>query len=180
MKFKKQRGYDIDLLTMKQAFLSSAITDVSAWVRLVDTKISILMAVTAALVSACLTILDKISITCTLTGVVIIVLSLVLLCSIVSVFVFAMRAIRGQNIEIEYPSKWYLYKSIEEYGFEAFKMDVSQMNIQDIIENMSAELYKLNAVHRRKLRMYQQSLDCLILSLIVTAAIGGLIITTLR
>lgn len=169
---------------MKQTFLSNAITDVASWVRLTDTKVSILMAMTVALISAGISLLDKTSIAeipsiQTYRGLVIVVLSIVLFCSLICVFAFAMRTIRGQTVEVEYLSKWYLAKPIGEYGFETFKKDVRRMKAKDIIDNTAVELYKLNAIHRRKLKLYQRALDSFCVSLIVAIAIGMLVVWTL-
>lgn len=186
MKQKNQHLSERELFTMKQTFLSNAITDVASWVRLADTKVSILMAMTVALISAGISLFDKTSISeipsiqgCTYPGLVIVVLSIVLFCSLICVFAFAMRTIRGHAVEVEYLSKWYLAKPIGEYGFKTFKKDVRRMKAKDIIDNTAVELYKLNAIHRRKLKLYQRALDSFCVSLIVAIAIGMLVVWTL-
>ena len=106
-------------IEIKQAFLSNAISDISSYIQLSDTKVSIIMAAIVALIA---------------------------------VFVFGILTIRGHSSNIGYKSKWFLPQSTKEYSFDAYKRDVQLMDDEDIIDNMTAELYKLNDINRQKLK----------------------------
>ena len=45
-----------------------------------------------------------------------------------------------------------------------YKKDVREMTDDDIIENMTAELYKLNDINRQKLNSYKWVIRCLSVS----------------
>ena len=143
---------------IKQAFLASAISDISSYIQLSDTKVSIIMAAMVALVAAVvscyepiLCALDNIK-PCSWLGITIVFFSTLFFISFVAVFVFGILTIRGHSSNIGYKSKWFLPQTTKEYSFEVYKKDVQEMTDEDIIENMAAELYKLNDINRQKLR----------------------------
>lgn len=76
-------------------------------------------------------------------------------------FVFGILTIKGHQPKLKYNSKWFIAKSVEDYTFEMYKKDVSQMTDADILENMAAELYKLNDINRQKLNLYKWVIRCL-------------------
>lgn len=145
-------------IEIKQAFLSNAISDISSHIQLSDTKVSIIMAAIVALIAVVasyyepiFSVLIKIK-PCSWLGVLIIIFSVLLLISLIAVFVFGILTIRGHSSNIGYKSKWFLPQSTKEYSFDAYKRDVQLMDDEDIIDNMTAELYKLNDINRQKLK----------------------------
>ncbi len=62
--------------------------------------------------------------------------------SSILLFLFGILTIRSHYCKINYESKWFIDKSKNEYTFDQFSQDVKKMTSEDIIENMSAELYK--------------------------------------
>lgn len=145
-------------IEIKQAFLSNAISDISSYIQLSDTKVSIIMAAIVALIAVVAScyepifgVLIKIK-PCSWLGVLIIIFSVLLLISLIAVFVFGILTIRGHSSNIGYKSKWFLPQSTKEYSFDAYKRDVQLMDDEDIIDNMTAELYKLNDINRQKLK----------------------------
>ncbi|SCK02101.1 Uncharacterised protein [uncultured Eubacterium sp.] len=143
---------------IKQVFLASAISDISSYIQLSDTKVSIIMAAMVALVAAAISCYEPLAYAlgnikpCSWLGAAIIFLSALLFISVVAVFVFGILTIRGHSSNIRYKSKWFLTQSTKEYSFDVYKRDVQEMTDEEIIENMSAELYKLNDINRQKLR----------------------------
>lgn len=89
---------------------------------------------------------------CSWLGVLIIIFSVLLLIGLIAVFVFGILTIRGHSSNIGYKSKWFLSQSTKEYSFDMYKRDVQLMNDEDMIDNMAAELYKLNDINRQKLK----------------------------
>lgn len=148
----------------KQSFFSSAISDISAYIQLTDTKVSIIMAAVVAIIMgafACyepikdLTALVK---PCSWQGIALIISTLALVVSIIGVFVLGILTIRSHTSNLRYKSKWFLSQSPEEYSFDTYKEDVISMSDEDVIINMAAELYKLNDINRQKSATYKWAL----------------------
>ena len=165
---------------IKQAFLSSAISDISAYIQLADTKVSIIMAAAFALIVglfACYEPIGKLIASvkpCSWQGVALLVLAALLAVSTISVFVFGILTIRSHVSKIGYKSKWFLPQSTKEYSFDAYKADVLSMSDEDVIVNMAAELYKLNDINRQKQATNKWALRSFSASLIIFAAIAVL------
>ena len=155
----------------KQAFLSSAISDVSSYIHLTDTKVSIIMAIIAAMLATITTcyefIISQLLIpkSCSAFFVLIVILLLVFIISLAGVFIFGILTIKGHQPKLKYSSKWFITKPLEDYTFEKYKKDFSQMTDDDILENMTAELYKLNDINRQKLNSYKWVIRCLSVSI---------------
>jgi len=164
-------------IEIKQAFLSSAISDISSYIQLSDTKVSIIMAALIALVAVIASCYEPIFCVlanikpCSWLGIAIIIFGLVFGVSFVSVFIFGILTIRGHSSNIGYKSKWFLHQSTKEYSFDMYKKDIKLMTDEDVIENMTAELYKLNDINRQKLRTNRWVMRSFSLTLIA----GGLI-----
>lgn len=148
----------------KQDFLSSAISDISGYVQLVDTKVSIIMAAVVAIlvgIAACYEpiglIVSKI-VPCSWMGILMMLFVIFLIISIIVIFLFGILTISGHTSNIGYQSKWFLNKSTKEYSFHHFWEDIKTMKDDDIIENMSAELYKLNDIYRQKMNTFRFTL----------------------
>lgn len=166
---------------MKQSFLSSAISDIAIYIQLADTKVSIIMGALVALFAgllACYQPITKAFIKigpCSWQGITIIVLGLVHLLSFIMVFVFGILTISGHVSGIGYESKWFLSKSTKKYSFDAYKADVNAMTDEDIIENMAAELYKLNDINRQKALTVKWTIRSFAATLSTGAIIGLLL-----
>lgn len=173
---------DNSSVEVKQAFLSSAISDISAYIQLADTKVSIIMAAVVAIVVGAFSCHDLIAKAinqinpCSWLGVSLTILTIVLIISLIGVFWFGMLTIRSHTSKIGYKSKWFLPQSTTEYSFDAFKEDVHAMTDADIIENMAAELYKLNDINRQKIKTNKSTLGWFSTFLISTFGICVLLL----
>ena len=170
---------------IKQNFLSSAITDISTYIQLADTKVSIIMGAVVAIlvgIAACYEpierLVDNIS-PSSWTGVLLIILIIIGFISLILTFVFGLLTVRGHSSIINYKSKWYLDKSTKEYSFAEFCNDIRNMNDNDIITNMAAELYKLNDINRQKLKTVKLTLIVFSVFLIVLGSVGTLLLFSL-
>lgn len=85
-------------------------------------------------------------------------------------FLFGILTVRGHSSVINYKSKWFIPKSTKEYSFDEFTRDVEKMTEEDIIKNMTAELYKLNDINRQKMKTLKWTLISFS-SLLITIAI---------
>lgn len=143
---------------MKQTFLSNAISDISTYIQLADTKVSIIMGAVVALIAgviACYEPIGKIinSIKpCSWLGIMFVLFSIICVISILAVFVFGILTIRGHVSKINFESKWFLAKDTKSYSFHEFLIDIKSMSREDVLDNMAAELYKLNDINRQKAR----------------------------
>lgn len=169
---------------IKQTFLASAISDISSYIQLSDTKVSIIMASMVALVAAIVSCyepilyaLDNIK-PCSWLGTTIIFFGVLFFISFVAVFVFGILTIRGHSSNIGYKSKWFWPQSTKEYSFDVYKRDVQEMTDENIIENMAAELYKLNDINRQKLRTNKWVIRSFSSTLITAGIIFLLIVTS--
>lgn len=176
----KRKNYGT--IEIKQAFLSSAISDISTYIQLSDTKVSIIMAAVVAIVVGVFSCHDFIfgAINqikpCSWLGTSLIILIALLIVSLIGVFIFGILTIQSHSSKLGYKSKWFLPQSSSEYSFDTFKEDVFTMTDDDVIENMSAELYKLNDINRQKSRTYKWSLNCFSLFLIFAFVICVLLV----
>lgn len=166
---------------IKQAFLSSAISDISTYIQLADTKISIIMGALVAFIAGVFACYEPIFQAfsnikpCSWFGISIIIFVLIYLLSLIAVFVFGILTIRGHVSDIGYKSKWFLPRSTKEYSFDAYKQDLLEMTDEDIIENMGAELYKLNDINRQKANTMKWAIRSFAISLVAVAVIGVLL-----
>lgn len=167
---------------MKQSFLASAIADIATYIQLADTKVSIIMGATVALIAGVMACYEPIADTlseimpCSWLGVSLIIFSALCAGNIIAVFVYGILTIRAHSSNLDYPSKWYLPKSTQEYSFDVYKQDVISMSNQDIIENMAAELYKLNDINRQKAETMKHTIKCFAVALFAAAILGALLL----
>lgn len=141
---------------MKQAFLSNAISDISIYIQLADTKVSIIMGALVALIAGVISCYEPIYKIiscikpCSWLGILFVIFSIICIFSVLAVFVFGILTIRGHISKINFESKWFLSKDTKSYSFETFLIDIKGMSNEDILDNMAAELYKLNDINRQK------------------------------
>ena len=167
---------------MKQTFLTNAISDIATNIQLADTKVSIIMGSLVAFIAGILACNEQIfhvlsSINpCSWLGVSIVAFALLLFLSILAVFVFGILTIRGHVSNIGYKSKWFLSGVSKEYSFDAYKQDLHAMTNDDIIENMGAELYKLNDINQQKARTLKWVIRSFASTLVAATVIGLLLL----
>ncbi len=163
---------------MKQAFLANAISDIAIYIQLADTKVSIIMGSLVALLAGALACYEPLSQVilkvnpCSWLGILIIFFTLLLFISFIAVFIFGILTIRGHISRIGYQSKWFLTRSPKEYPFVTYKRDINAMTDQDIIENMAAELYKLNDINQQKSKTMKWVIRSFASTLIAAAVLG--------
>lgn len=170
-------------LQLKQSFLSDAISDLAGNIRFLDTKVSIIMAAIVAMIGGILASINTIESLvqtispCSWLGVLIILLSIICLISTLSVFIFGINTIKGRTSNFQYDSKWFLTQPMKKYSFTTYKNDVLKMNSQDIIENMTAELYKLNDINKQKMKKMKWVTRAFSMSLISAFLVGLILLT---
>ena len=178
----KSNAQKADPDEMKQVFLSNAISDIATYIQLADAKVSIIMGSLIALIAGILACHEPISqlLTdikpCSWIGIIIVVFFLLYLLSTIGVFVFGILTIRGHASVIENKSKWFLPLSTKEYSFDVYKQDLQAMTDKDIIENMGAELYKLNDINRQKAKTMKWAIRSFAMSLVAVFVIGLLLL----
>lgn len=167
---------------MKQSFLSAAISDISAYIQLSDQKVSIIMAALTVVFAGAMACYEPIArafskiAPCSWQGAMITVL-FSQLGSFVMTFFFGILTIRRHVSGLAYDSKWYLTRKTGEYSFDSYKEDIDAMTDSDVIENMAAELYKLNDINRQKSVTVKWTVRFFAATLGTTAVIGLLLLT---
>lgn len=169
-------------IEIKQAFLASAITDIATYIQLADTKVSIIMGSIVALgagIMACYepinTAIGKIT-PCSWSGVGLMILLVLLTLSVCGIFLFGILTIRGHVSIIDYKSKWFIATSKSKYSFDTYKQDVINMTDEDVIDNMAAELYKLNDINRQKAATCKWTIRLFAVTLILVLAVAVLLL----
>lgn len=185
MAYNSNENNNNKTIEIKQNFLASAISDISTYIQLSDTKVSIIMGAVVAIlvgIAACYEPIERLvnNISpCSWYGVLLIILIIVGFISMILTFVFGLLTVRGHSSIINYKSKWYLAKSTKEYSFAEFCNDIKNMNDYDIITNMAAELYKLNDINRQKLRTVKWTLIAFSVFLIVVGSVSTLLLVSI-
>lgn len=139
-----------------QSFLSSAISDIAGHTNVFDTKVSIVMAALGVIISGLINCWELLydSYKCLERGSMLYIsfcFILFLFCiSMVLVYFWGVQTIRTHACNISFKSLWFIREKQEEYPFEIYKSDIENLTVKDIINNMSAELFKLNDIYRQK------------------------------
>ena len=167
---------------MKQNFLAYAISDIATTIQLADTKVSIIMGSLVAFIAGILACTEAISSVlssiypCSWLGVIIVAFTLLLFFSIIAIFVFGILTIRCHASNIGYKSKWFLSNVSKGYSFDTYKQDLLAMTDDDIIENMGAELYKLNDINQQKAKTLKWVIRSFASALVAVTIIGLLLL----
>lgn len=156
-----------------QNFLSSAISDISGYIKVFDTKVSIIMAALGVIISGiinCRQIIydtyENIQ-TYSLLFVFFCIVALIFFFSIVLVYYWGLKTIKSHVCSIYFKSLWFIKEKKEDYSFEAYKVDVEKMTEKDIVDTMAAELYKLNDIFRQKALSTKKTIGAFAASLAV-------------
>lgn len=139
-----------------QSFLSSAISDISGHTNVFDTKVSIVMAALGVIISGLINCRKLLyssykSLEQGSMFYVLFYVTLFIFCiSMVLVYYWGLQTIRTHACNISFKSLWFIKEKQEAYPFEIYKADIEKLTVKDIINNMSAELFKLNDIYRQK------------------------------
>lgn len=169
---KKGMKKGIQNKELSHIFLSNAISNVSSWIQLIDTKVSIIMGVIVALISAYAPVILKKIYTIKLYSVYgFFEMGILIICfiALLGLIYFGILTLRPHNVNVVYSSKWYIDRSIEDYSLDLYLKELNEMTEIDFIENMAVELYKLNDINRQKVLSYKwmiRYLAMLILSVV--------------
>lgn len=175
---KETYGIQNEIYEMKQSFLSSAISDISTYIQLADTKVSIIMGALVALIAGTITCYEPLCRIiscikpCSWIGIIFVLLTTLCVISVVAVFVFGILTIRGHVSNLDFDSKWYLPKDVKLYSFDIYLNGLKTMSKDDIIDNMAAELYKLNDINRQKAKTMKWVMRFFAIALITAFAIS--------
>lgn len=154
-------------LAIQQTFLSAAIVDLSSWIKAVDTKISILMAIQGALVTVTLSQSANLyqfninlnSSSPHLETIFLIVLGLWLV-SVMGVFVLSMLTLWPRRVPVAYDSKWFFDTPGDALALKVYMCRLEKSPSKDLINDMSAELFKLNCINKEKSKTSKLALIC--------------------
>lgn len=157
---------------LSHIFLTNAITNISSCIQLIDTKVSIIMGVIVALISAyATTILEKIYTikVYSVYGFFETVILIICFISLLVLIYFGILTLRPHNVKVAYSSKWYIDRSVEDYSLNLYLKELNEMTEIDFIENMAVELYKLNDINRQKVLSYKWMIRYLVIFILSMA-----------
>lgn len=170
---QNQKNMDVVDYAKTQSFLNSAINDISGYIIVFDTKVSIIMAALGVIISGIINcrqiIYDayKNLQTYSLLFVFCCVLIFIFFLAIVLVYYWGLKTIKAHVCSINFKSLWFIIEKKENYSFETYKTDVEKMTEKDIIDTMAAELYKLNDIFRQKALSTKKTIGAFTASLTV-------------
>lgn len=163
-----------------QNLLNCAISDISGYIKLIDTKVSIIMAALGIIISGIISCrgvvigtYNKIQKYSFLNIFMCIIMLLFIVC-VILVYFWGIQTIKAHYCSINYSSVWFIKEKKEEYSFEKYKQVVENMTSKDVIDTLAAELYKLNDIYKQKAKSTKYTLQFLVLAfafLIITIAI---------
>lgn len=154
-------------------FLNSAISDISGYVKFLDTKVSIIMAalgvVIAEVVNCRNIIISSYNIVkfSNIKYTVLVSIVVGFLVSVFYVYFWGIKTLMSHTCNIQYETVWFIKKENDELPFEKYIEDVKKMDSNDIVDTMSAELYKLNYINREKMRTINKTIKAFATSLIL-------------
>lgn len=142
--------------TKTQNFLNSTINDVSGWIKFLDTKVSIIMAVLGVVISGIINCREIIYDTYqmlqvySLLHIFFCVLMFMFAIATALVYFWGLQTIKAHRCNINFKSLWFIIDKKDDYPFEIYKEDIKKMTEKDVIDALAAELYKVNDIYRQK------------------------------
>lgn len=136
--------------------MTSAISDISGHINILDTKVSIVMASLGVIISGIINCRELIYDSYkaiqiySMLHVLICILFFGFCISIIMVYSWGLKTITTHACNIGFNTLWFIKKEKDEWPFETYMSKVEKMTIKDIVINISAELYKLNDIYRQK------------------------------
>ena len=156
-----------------QIFLNSAINDISGWIKFLDTKVSIIMAALGIIISGIINCREIIYATYQMSQVYDLlhiffcVLVFIFAITTVLVYFWGLQTIKAHRCNINFKSLWFIIDKKEDYPFEVYKEDIKKMTEKDVIDTLSAELYKVNDIYRQKVVTMKRTIYAFVITLIV-------------
>lgn len=139
-------------------FLNSAIIDIANWMRFMDAKVGIVLSLCGVIMTGFISlrqeIIQIVNHSCCFYITILILFIFMVLLILAIVLYNGFETIEARIGNLQYKSKWFFTPNSnnQEEDFRKYAQDVFSMNENDIIENMAAELYKLNSIYAAKLK----------------------------
>ena len=175
----EKKESEINFLETK-SFLMAGISDLSGWIKFSDTKVSIIMTAMGVIASAVITcrkdlryIYSSVELySCT--QVMLVFVSCVWCICLGMVYWFGIQTLKQHRCKIDYNTHWFISKTLTEYSYENYKQEIEEMTKKDIVDELAAELYKLNDINRQKsmatkytLYSFAAALICMMIILLI-------------
>ena len=162
---KKQRKVDKEIdLSRTQSFLSSAIADISGYIKFSDTKVSIIMAALGVIIAGIINCREivydayKSMSQCECKLLLFLGIASIFCVATIMVYYWGLHTLISHTCKLAFSSVWYIKESKEEYPFELYKNTIERMSVGEIIDTMAAELYKLNDINKQKIESTQKTI----------------------
>jgi hypothetical protein len=177
---KKQTQKRIDtaaVYSVRQNFLSSAIADISNYIQLMDTKVSIIMAAQGVIIAGLLSLYNEIKDTMSycnsvLEKTTLFTATVGVMVTTVLVYMYGMRTLKARYAKLDCATSWFVSAESAKKGYEQYLQDFMSKEDGDLIGDMAAELYKINDINRQKMLDVNKTVKAFSVSLIFLRACG--------
>lgn len=165
-----------------QILLNSAISDISGHIKLLDTKVSIIMAALGIIISGLINcgetviniynIIQKYS----FLNIFMCLIMVLFASGVIMVYFWGLETIKAHYCNIDYKSVWFIKEKKEDYSFEAYKDEIENMTTKDVVDTFAAELYKLNDIYKQKAKSTKYAIRSFATSLALLIVLIGICI----
>lgn len=135
--------------TEHREFLISAINNITQFIQLSDTKISIVMAANIGIIAIFLSSFSAPHINQSLLYYIFYLMMVLFIVFWGLSMLFSVLSIKSRISKCSYKSNWFF--STNEFDYLTKFEEIYRMNSKEIIKNLSVELYKLNRIHMQKI-----------------------------
>lgn len=162
-----------DNFTEKQNFLNSAINDIAGNLKLIDTKISLLLTTSGVILNALIScrsniytvyVISKSQNTLLIIFLFILILYIFTLCLFVFFGIKAITVRKGKSNK----SLWFLGDRAFNLDLNAYQDQIINLTKKEIICYLSDELYNINLINSKKLKYARLSFQLFLLYFIIT------------
>lgn len=170
-KNKINRIKENDLLQVRQNYLSAAISDISGYIHLMDTKVSIIMAAQGVIIAGLLSIYDNLIDAIELyhsileKSVVLISVSGFIVFTIL-VYVYGLKTIFARTVTANRTTSWFLNAGQIQNGAEKYLEELNAKSEEELLDDMAIELFKLNDINLKKMKLANMTVKLFIFSLV--------------
>lgn len=170
-KNKINRIKENDLLQVRQNYLSAAISDISGYIHLMDTKVSIIMAAQGVIIAGLLSIYDNLIDAIELyhsileKSVVLISVSGFIVFTIL-VYVYGLKTIFARTVTANRTTSWFLNAGRIQNGAEKYLEELNAKSEEELLDDMAIELFKLNDINLKKMKLANMTVKLFIFSLV--------------
>lgn len=167
---KKKKKEKYDFVEVRQAYLMAAISDVSSYIHLMDTKVSIIMAAQGVIIAGGVSIYDDLIKSMKYYNSILEKTVLVTSVSGFAVFMilvygFGLKTILARSVTLNRTTSWFINEERLRKGFDEYLDDLNEKSEDELLNDIAAELFKLNEINSRKMKSANMTIKMFVGSL---------------